>query len=88
MRWRFRMVVFAAAVLRATAPAQAGEKMTCFASDAQVASGETILCRRGGETFYESLDALYESGWRLVIKLRVRNQKAHAFHLERPARRD
>lgn len=58
-------------------------KIVCFASDGQVATGETILCVRGERSFYESLENLYRSGWVLKAKIRIRNQRAHAFYLER-----
>lgn len=57
--------------------------IVCFASDNQVKTGETILCTQGKRSFYESLETLYRSGWVLKAKVRIRNQHAHAFYLER-----
>ncbi len=59
-------------------------RIICLASDSQVASGETVLCKRGAETFYETLNTLNTAGWKLVLKLRIRDEEAHAFYLERP----
>ncbi|MDP6351216.1 MAG: hypothetical protein QF827_03195, partial [Alphaproteobacteria bacterium] len=81
-----RMFLGAAALVALVAvavPVAAQERMTCLASDAQVARGETILCRRGDERFYESLATLHAQGWRLRVKLRARAQGATAYHLER-----
>ena len=77
------MFAGAAALVAVAVPVAAGERMTCLASDAQVASGETILCQQGDERFYESLATLYAQGWRLRVKLRARDQGATAYHLER-----